>query len=268
MLGHALQEIFREYFPTCWDIQDLDITNENDVHEKIANLKPQVIINSAAYTNVDKAEEEKELAFQVNAQGVKNLIEAARKINATLVQYSTDYVFEGKKEEGYTESEVPLNPVNIYGASKLEGENELQKYNNYYLIRSSWLFGPYGKNFVQTIINLYIAQPQLKIVNDQFGKPTYALDLARATEALLNNERPFGIYHLVNEPATNWYEFAKKIVESKFSKVRKEIIPVSSEKFPRPAKRPHYSILLNTKRPLLRPWAEALKDYLQENTEN
>ncbi len=265
MLGRSMQEIFADDNPTCWDVDNLDIVNEEEVTKKIKDLKPRIIINCAAYTNVDKAEEEKENAFKVNAIGVKNIVNIARLINAIVIHYSTDYVFDGEKKEGYSENDIPLNPINAYGASKLQGEKELMNYDNHYLIRTSWLFGPYGKNFVQTILNLYKTRPKLKIVNDQFGKPTYTKDLAQATNDLLGKKAPFGTYHLVNEPATSWYEFAKKIIELKYPQSKKAIIPVASEEFPRPAKRPHYSILLNTKRPRLRPWQDALGEYLTQS---
>jgi len=267
MLGHAMQEIFADDNPTCWDVDDLDIANEGEVTKKIKDLEPRIIINCAAYTNVDKAEEEKDNAFKVNAIGVKNIVNIARLINAIVIHYSTDYVFDGEKKEGYSEDDIPSNPINTYGVSKWHGEKELMSYDNHYLIRTSWLFGLHGKNFVQTIINLHQTQPELKIVNDQFGKPTYTKDLALATKDLLRGKALFGTYHLVNEPATNWYQFAKKIIELKYPQSKKTIIPVASKEFPRPAKRPHYSTLLNTKRPLLRPWQEPLKEYLEKYPE-
>lgn len=271
MLGHALMEAFAQYKPLGWDLQEIDITQEQDVMTKINGEKPELIINAAAYTNVDKAQTEKELAFKVNAQGVKNLAQAARQNNAILMHYSTDYVFGNEKKEGYTEDDKPEHPVNIYGESKLAGEQKLLVYTlnpkpyplKYFLIRSSWLFGPDGKNFVQTIVNLAASNPELKIVNDQWGKPTYTKDLAKATKELIDNDYQFGTYHLVNEPATNWYEFTKEILAIKNKNQSQTIIiPVSSNEFPRPAKRPYRSILLNTKGPKLRIWQEALKEYV------
>jgi len=276
MLGHALMTTFAQEQPLGWDLAEIDITKADDVMSKISSEKPELIINAAAYTNVDKAEEEKDLAFRVNARGVENLAKAAAKIGATLVHYSTDYVFGNNKKEGYSEEDVPKNPLNVYGDSKLAGEQEILDYSlltthyslKYYLIRSSWLFGPDGKNFVQTIINLSKTQPQLKIVNDQWGKPTYTKDLAKATRKLIDNNYQFGIYHLVNEPATNWYEFAKEIISLYDNHSQSKIIPVSSEKFPRPAKRPSYSILLNSKGPTMRPWKEALAKYIEQLKRN
>ncbi|MBI3335189.1 MAG: dTDP-4-dehydrorhamnose reductase [Candidatus Portnoybacteria bacterium] len=274
MLGHAVMETFKDQNPIGWDKKDLDITSKEQVSEKIGRLKPQVIINCAAYTNVDKAEQEKELAFKVNAEGVKHLALAASRVGAILVHYSTDYVFEGKKRKGYTENDIPSNPVNIYGSSKLEGERAILDLRfkiydlRYYLIRTSWLFGPYGENFVQMIIKLIENNSQIKVVDDKWSKPTYTIDLAKATRALIEDKPPFGSYHLVNEPTTNRYELAKEIVRLKLAndlQNKPEILPVSSDKFPRPAKRPRYSILINKKRPRLRAWKEALEEYLEAN---
>lgn len=268
MLGHALMNTFRKFNPMGWDLDDLDITNQSQVRKKITALKPNLIINAAAYTNVDKAQEETDLAFKVNARGVRNLALAAGEIGAMLIHYSTDYVFSGDSPEGYKESDTPKQAVNIYGESKRAGEIEMLSLMNAnkvkgYLIRSSWLFGPDGKNFTQTIISLYKTSPELKVVNDQWGKPTYTFDLADATKKLIDNRYQFGIYHLTNEPKTNWYEFAKGIVAIKFGNdSQKQIIPVDSQAFPRPAKRPRYSILLNTKGPKMRPWKKALKEYI------
>lgn len=270
MLGHAIMEAFKDWQPIGLDKEKLDITDEKAVLERMGKLKPQIIINCAAYTNVDKAEEEKKLAFKVNAEGVKHLALAASRVGAILVHYSTDYVFDGKKKEGYSEDDIPQSPVNVYGESKLAGEQELQRtvLCKFYLIRTSWLFGPHGKNFVRTIIELNENNSQLKLVRDQWGKPTYTKDLTKATRKLIEDKAPFGIYHLVNESATNWYEFAKAIISSLpqtvYGNKKKGInlLPISSDESPRPAKRPSYSILINTKRPLLRPWGEALNEYL------
>lgn len=268
MLGHALMEVFSHENPLGWDLAELDITNQGDTMEKLTAQKPDVIINAAAYTNVDKAEEEKELAFKVNAQGVKNLALAASAAGATLVHYSTDYVFDGTNQKGYKEEDVPSNPVNAYGASKLAGENEMLSLIKEgklkgYILRSSWLFGPDGKNFVQTIISLYENNSQIKVVNDQWGKPTYTKDLAKTTRQIIENDSQSGVYHIVNEPPTNWYEFTKEIIQIKFpGEPAKEIIPVDSSQFPRPAKRPNFSVLLNTKIPPLRSWKDALAEYI------
>lgn len=260
MLGHALQETFTDSDLTVWDRPELDITNREQVKEKIAALKPEVIINAAAYTNVDQAEKDKDAAFAVNATGVQNVAQAAQDNNATLVHYSTDYIFPGDKVEGYTEDDKPGPPVNIYGESKLAGEQAIQKIGpKFYLIRTAWLYGAYGKNFVDTILELGRTRENLNVVNDQYGSPTNTKDLARATKELLEKYEP-GIYHAVNEGATTWFNLAVQIFQLKGLKVN--VDPVTTDKFPRPAKRPKYSILMNTRGPRLRNWQAALDEYL------
>ena len=175
MLGGALTKVFADWRPTLWDQQDLDISDEQAVDRKTMELQPKVIINAAAYTNVDGCEQNNDLATRVNGLAVGYLAAAAKRIGATLVHYSTDYVFAGGKKEGYTESDKP-NTVNFYGKSKLRGEKELQtNCRQYYLIRTSWLYGPGGKNFVDTILKLAESNKEIKVVNDQFGKLIFCL---------------------------------------------------------------------------------------------
>ena len=271
LLGSDLEKIFSsDYNVTSFVRKNLDITDEKEVLQKIEEIKPRIIINAAGYTAVDNAENEKDLAMAVNGHAVGYLAKAAREVNALLVHYSTDYVFSGDKEEGYLEDDAPAEvPSTVYGQSKLLGEQELQKnIDKYYLIRTSWVFGSGGKDFIDTMIRLASEQDELKVVNDQHGKPTYAPDLAKATQNLIESDSPFGIYHLTNEDDITWYEYAKKIV-GKYGSIKgwgkKEfphIIPVTSGEFPTPAKRPNWSILLNTKFSHLRPWSEALDEYL------
>lgn len=269
MLGHDLLEVFKNYQPIGWDKEDLDIARKKEVEKKIVELKPNIIINAAAYTNVDLAEKEKKLALKVNGYALNNLCEACKKTKSVLVHYSTDYVFSGGKQKGYKEEDRPDKPLNWYGRSKLLGEKLIlahaKKNRNfiYYLIRTSWLFGKHGKNFVSTMLKLAREKKEIKVVNDQFGKPTYSLDLAKATKELIEKKFKRGIYHLVNEGATNWFEFAKKIFEIKNIKIK--VLPISSKELKRLAKRPKYSILLNTKFPSLRRWEEALEEYLISN---
>ncbi len=272
MLGSDLCFIFRKDKPICWDIKELDITNKKEVEKKIKKLKPEIVINAAAYTDVEKAEKEFFLAKKINAEAIKTLAKICAKIDAIFVHYSTDYVFDGKKKNGYQEKDIPKNPVNKYGLSKLLGEKVIEncklKIKNFkhYLIRTSWLFGSKieptkHKNFVQTILKLAKEKKEIKVVNDQFGKPTYTFDLAKATKKLLFEKKPFGIYHLTNEGVTSWYKFAKEIV--KVTKLKIKISPCQSWEYKSLAKRPKYSILVNTKLPRLRNWRKALKDYLK-----
>lgn len=265
MLGQDLVKVFsadRHYEVIAWDIKELDITNRKEVFEKISKLKPEIIINAAAYTDVDGCESAKDVCMRINGEAVGYLAKAAKKIDAVLVYYSTDYIFDGKKKEGYVEDEKNISPINVYGQSKALGERELQKNTNkYYLIRTSWLYGKAGKNFVDTMLKLAQTQKKLRVVCDQHGKPTYTVDLAKRTKELLESGRDFGIYHITNEGETTWYEFAKKIFE--LAKVDIKVLPCTTEDFPRPAKRPEYSILINTKLPPLRSWKIALFEYLR-----
>jgi dTDP-4-dehydrorhamnose reductase len=262
MLGTELSLVFSDLKPICWDIDDLDITKEEIVQKRIREMSPSVIINASAYTNVDGAEENEALANRINGTAVGHLAKTAELIGAKLVHYSTDYVFNGENLDGYHEADKP-DPVNAYGRSKLMGERAIQKEcKNYYIIRTSWLYGTAGKNFVETMIDLARDKKQISVVNDQFGKPTFTLDLAQQTRKLLDKEKNFGIYHITNEGQTSWFEFAKKIFELTRNNV--QVIPVTTDKFPRPARRPHYSSLINTKTQLLRSWESALSDYVSK----
>lgn len=275
MLGEWLEEVFAKYEITSWDKADLDITDKNQVRAKIVTLSPDLVINAAAYTAVDKAEEEKELAYAINAEGTQNIAQTVKDLGATMIHYSTDYVFPGDKKNGYLENDPPGPAVNVYGESKLAGERALKAINpKFYLIRTAWLYGPKKPgshpNFVDTILQLGRHQLEqskstekpapLPVVNDQFGNPTYARDLARATENLVANQSVPGIYHLVNSALASWYDLASLIFS--LLELPVEVKPVSSKEFPRPAKRPKYSILRSQHEPTMRSWREALQDYL------
>lgn len=261
MLGSMLVHVFEDMQPTAWDREEIDITNLEQAREKIRSLSPTAIINAAAYTDVDGAEENREAAFAVNETGIHNLALIAKEIEATLVHYSTDYVFPGDKKEGYTESDAPGPAVNVYGESKLAGERALVEIRpKFYLQRIAWLYGPNGKNFVDTMQALGEDHKQLTVVNDQFGCPTFTHDVAQATRLLLMEQYEPGIYHTVNTGVASWFDFANKVFQITHAKV--DVKPVPSTDFPRPAKRPTYSVLLNTKGIPMRPWQKALEDYL------
>ncbi|MFQ6083880.1 MAG: dTDP-4-dehydrorhamnose reductase [Candidatus Aminicenantia bacterium] len=266
MLGSELVQVFSDYHPISWDIEDLDITNLEEVEKKIGSKRPDLIINAAAYTDVDGAEKNQDIAFKTNRDAVGYLAKVSHRIGAILVHYSTEYVFKGDNPKGYKEDDIPSQPLNIYGQSKLLGENLLKiQCQRYYLIRTSSLFGSSSQpgshqNFVETILKLGAGQSEIKVVNDQYHKPAYTLDLAKRTREIIETRKPFGVYHLTNEGVTTWYDFAKKIIELSHFKTR--IIPFSTKDLGRPAKRPKWSILNNTKLPLMRNWNEALKDYL------
>ncbi|MBA7490636.1 dTDP-4-dehydrorhamnose reductase [subsurface metagenome] len=269
MLGTDLAKTFADFELKLWDKEEIDICNKKQVFQKISGNNPEVIINAAAYTAVDDCEKNKNIAFKVNGTAVGFIAEIAQKIKAILVHFSTDYVFLGNKKAGYKEAEIPKNPKNIYGQSKLLGEKLLrEKCKKYYLIRTSWLFGLAGKNFVETMLQLAEKtmpagrqEKQLKVVSDQHGKPTFTKDLAKSTQKLILEKMSFGVYHIINQEPTSWYEFAKKIFE--LSKINVLVEPITSDQFPRPAKRPKWSILNNTKFPKLRSHKAALKEYLK-----
>jgi len=280
MLGRDLGKVFYDLSPYLLDKDELDVTNEKGTSALFRNLKPDLVINAAAYTDVDGCETNKDLAMKVNADAPGYLARASRDVGAVFVHYSTDYVFDGGKSEGYKEDEEPGKftrrgggPLNFYGESKLAGENAVREVGgNYYLIRASWLFGLGGPqvdgrpiNFIETILRLAQEKDELKVVNDQHGKPTFSLDLARKTRELVEGKEDFGIYHITTEPVSTWCDFACEIIKGGLAPKSGQgpnVIPCASDEFPRPAKRPRYSILLNTKRPLLRSWQEALAEYL------
>lgn len=258
MLGQDLCPILEESgcFVIKTDIDNLDITNEQEVIEKIEKIRPDLIIHCAAYTNVDKAENDEKKAHLINAIGTKNIAIGAKNTDSTLVYISTDYVFDGTKNTPYLTSDKP-NPINVYGKTKLEGENIVQEYcKKYYIARTSWLYGLYGKNFVETMISL-ASKPELKVVNDQKGCPTWTVELIRGILKLLN--KPYGIYHICGSNSTTWYEFAKAIFD--IENLNVNLTPCTSSEFKQAAKRPSYSVLDNDN--IARPWIEALKDYLK-----
>lgn len=260
MLGSALARVFGDENLTAWDKQDQDLTEAEDLKQKILSLKPALIINASGYTNVDGAESNREEAFAVNAAAVGTIARAAKEAGAKVVHYSTDYVFPGDRAEGYEEQDKPGPAVNVYGESKLAGEQELMKSGvEYWLLRTAWLYGASGKNFVDTMLKLSEDHDELKVVDDQHGCPTYAADLAEATRRIMETKEP-GIYHAVNAGTATWYEFALEIFRLSGKEVK--VAPVPASEYPRPAKRPVFSVLKDTKGVRLRPWQEALEAYL------
>lgn len=231
---------------------DLDITSREKVIAVLKGLKPDLVINTAAYTNVDGCEDHQDLAYSVNGMAPGYIAEGCAAIGAKLVHYSTDYIFNGLKKE-YVESDTP-DPINVYGKSKLMGEKAvIDTMDDYRIIRTSWLFGLHGKNFVETMLALSSQMEVVRVVNDQFGKPTYTADLARKTAEITALEP--GIYHVTNDGVCSWYEFAKAIINN--------VSPCTSQEYVRKAKRPGYSVLVNTKTGQMRHWKEALAEYLR-----
>lgn len=263
MLGSMLQKVLGDWEVTAWDREELDVTNEGRVRQKIIELRPEIIINSVAYTNVDGAEDEanREACFAVNEKAVKYLAAVAKELDVPLVHYSTDYVFPGDKKTGYAEEDAPGPAINIYGQAKLAGERALKESGaKFYLIRAAWLYGPNGKNFVNTMLKLGQERNNLPVVSDQHGSPTYTKDVALVTKELIEKQYSFGIYHAVNFGETTWHGFAQKIFQ--LAKMDVKVMPITSDQFPRPAKRPKYSLLRNTRGPALRHWQDALAEYL------
>ncbi len=267
MLGQYLSQAFVDYRPTVWDRDEIDITNQNLVQEKILALRPDVIINAAAYNDVDGAERDDELAKKINGYAVGYLAKVAKELGAVLIHYSTDYVFDGEKETGYGEGDQP-NPISQYGRSKYLGEQELQENcSRYYLIRLSRLFGQKGSgqnvksSFVDKMLELAQNRDELAVVDEEISCPTYAADLAEQTKKIVSEKMPFGIYHVVNSGGCTWYDLAKEIFAIRGLSIK--INPTTGENFVRPARRPACSILLNTKLPALRTWQQALRDYLR-----
>lgn len=265
MLGHALAAEFKkDYQLTKWDKEEIDITNQEMVDKKILNLKPDLVINAAAFTDVDGCEDsqKKKICMKVNGNGPGYLAKVCSKLKILLIHYSTDYVFNGQKKSGYKENYNKIDPINAYGKSKALGEKLIKKNTkNFYIIRTAWLFGKHGKNFVDTMLQLAKEKHKLKIVNDQHGSPTYTVDLAKTTRYIIEKNKKPGIYHATNLGATTWYNFAKEIF--KIANIKIKVNPCNSDEFPSPTKRPKYSILINTKLPKMRKWQHALKEYLK-----
>lgn len=261
-LRHLLDEKGVKYVST--DAKEMDITDAQATMDYITNLKPTVIYHCAAYTAVDKAEDEgKELDEKINVDGTRNIALAAKEVGATLVYISTDYVFDGKLKDGEYAVDAPINPLNEYGRTKALGEKAVQEImDDYYIIRTSWVFGKYGHNFVFTMQKLAETRDELTIVNDQFGRPTWTRTLAEFMYFVIDQKAPFGIYHLSNDNACSWYEFAKEILKDTDVKVS----PVTSEQFPQKATRPQYSVMDLSKAKALGfhipTWQEALQGML------
>ncbi|SEM78985.1 dTDP-4-dehydrorhamnose reductase [Chryseobacterium taichungense] len=224
------------------DSQTLDVTNEDRVQSFFYDNKPDFCINASAFTAVDLAESEKEKAFAVNAQGVAHLAEASKEYNSVLIHVSTDYVFDGETNLCYSEDDF-TNPIGVYGESKLKGEELALDINPQTIIlRTSWLYSEFNKNFVKTMLNLFSQKEELGIVADQFGQPTNANDLAEAIMKIIEApQKTYGIFHFSNYPETTWFEFAEKIAE--FSKSKVKLNQLTTDQYPTPARRPKRSTM-------------------------
>lgn len=262
-LRKLLDERGIEYRAT--DATELDITNADTVNSYFADFKPEIVYHCAAYTAVDKAEDEgKKINQVVNVDGTANLAKAAAAVDATLIYISTDYVFDGDVKEIYTVDDKPA-PRNEYGRTKYEGELAVQKYaKKYYIIRTSWVFGEFGHNFVYTMLDLAKTHKQLTVVNDQFGRPSWTRNLAEFMTYAVDNKLDYGIYHLSNDNSCNWYEFATEILKGTDTNV----LPVTSEEYPQKAWRPRHSILDLSKTEAtgfkIQTWQNALAKFMAQ----
>lgn len=245
-----------------WDLADLDITSETAA-DVVASLGPDLVINCAAYTDVDGAETHGELAMAVNGVGPGNLARGCAGCGAVLVHLSTDYIF-GDSTSSRDENGSPA-PTNVYGQTKLAGEVAVRaQLERHYIVRTSWLFGRHGRNFVDTILRLSRERSEIMVVNDQRGKPTWTMDLARGIIDLITGNHGFGTYHRTNEGECSWFDFASEIVRLAGSSCR--VVPCTSDQFPRPARRPALSSLENSLLPPLADWQSALARYLDSGS--
>ena len=249
-VGHALMRELAEHELIGITRQDCDLTNSDQIRQVIDQHQPELIINPAAYTQVDQAEDEPELAFQINRDAPRVMAEKAREYNIPFIHFSTDYVFDGKKNDAYNENDK-TNPLGVYGQSKLAGEDAIKELDGlYYIFRTSWIYSSIGRNFYLNIKRKILEQDEFKVVNDQLGVPTSSLFIAQQIKKiipkLLNKNK--GIYHLVPNGTSSWFDFARVILNSsKPNQSEKKIIPVSSDQFPTRAKRPINSCLSNDK---------------------
>jgi len=261
-----LNQVRPQFQVVATDLDSMDITDTHQVQKIVSFEKPEVIINTAAYTKVDACETDEQTAFRVNALGARNLAVAAYNIGAKILQVSTDYIFDGTGRTPLREYD-PVNPLSVYGKSKALGEQLVMTTNpRYFIVRTAWLYGE-GHNFVRTILKLAAERDELKVVNDQVGTPTSTVDLARCILDLIQTEH-YGVYHGTCEGECTWYEFARRILALKG--INKRVIPISTTELRLPAKRPAYSVLENFMLSMVgldnfRKWEEALEEYLNKN---
>jgi len=278
MLGNDVEKLLKERGLTYWaSDKEVDITDYKALEKFGKDKKIKWVINCAGYTKVDKAEEEIDEAFKINKDGARNIALFSAKRQIRLIHISTDYVFDGRQKEGavaYREYDK-TNPINIYGKSKLAGEEEIKKtLEEYFIIRTAWLYGAKGNNFVYTMLRLFKQRDLVKVVEDQWGSPTYTADLARAILKIIEDDLvSYGVYHFTNEGTTSWYEFAR-VIYKKAKRLgliednkKVEIQPIKTGAYPTAARRPKYSVLSKEKieRELglkIRNWDETLKDFL------
>jgi len=261
----------KEFPPTSFSpplVQRGDITSIDEVKRAFSELTLQMVVHAAAYTDVDGCEKNPDKAHEINALGTQNVCLVCQDLDVPVTYISTDFVFDGSKNSPYLESDQP-HPISIYGSSKLAGERYVKSLlERYFIVRSSWLYGLYGKNFAETILKLAEEKEELAVVDDQVGSPTYTRDLSRKIKELLLTKL-YGVYHITNSGSCSWYEFAREIL--KLGGIKGvELKPITSEELSRPARRPRFSVLKNYRlREILgdsmRDWREALRDYIKSD---
>ena len=266
MLGHDLEKVLKDKHELILTTsKTLDITDKENTIDFIVKNNPDVVINSAAYTDVDGCETNQDLAYAVNGEGVRNLALACKEVDCPLVHVSTDYVFDGTARDPI-EEDGEIGPISIYGKSKLKGEEAiLEILDKYFILRTAWLYGINGKNFPKTMLELAKDHSEITVVYDEVGTPTYTPDLAYGISQIIETDF-YGIYHLTNSGQCSWCEFARYIFEIADKDVK--VIPVTASEFSRPAPRPSYSVLKNKKwiengfEPL-RSYKDAIKEYIE-----
>lgn len=267
-LGKELVDLFTEKGFEVYGFgrDKMDITNQAQVEEIVRSVKPNIVLHSAAHTKVDLAESEPEQAFLINAYGTRNVAVAAESVGAKLVYVSTDYVFDGTKDEPYNEFS-PTSPLGVYGKSKLAGEQFVRDlHSKFFIVRTSWVYGKHGNNFVKTMLKLGKEKEELSVVADQIGCPTYTLDLANSILELVDTQK-YGVYHISNSGSCSWYEFAQAIFEE--SNINIKVTACSTFEFQSGALRPPYSVLEHMSLKLngfnaLRDWRKGLRDFFQK----
>ncbi|HBP90661.1 MAG TPA: dTDP-4-dehydrorhamnose reductase [Nitrospirales bacterium] len=258
-LGQALQGQYADHEVTAWDLQDLDITQFEEVKKALDQLRPHLVINAAAFTQVDEAEVKQDAAYRGNALGPRNLAVVTKDLGMTLIHFSTDYVFDGQQNRPYHEFDR-TNPLGVYGHSKLAGEEAVRIANpRHFIVRTAWLYHTVGKNFPNTICRM-AGREVVKVVSDQYGSPTFAPHLAQAVFQLGETDA-FGTYHMAGTGGASWYELTQALYQA--LDIQTSVVPIATAQFPRPARRPPYAVLTSLQDPLIElpSWEEGVRDF-------
>ncbi len=261
-LGQALQRQYADHEVTAWDLQDLDITQFEEVRKALDQLRPHIVINAAAFTQVDEAEVKQDAAYRGNVLGPRNLAVVTNDLGMTLIHFSTDYVFDGQQNRPYHEFDR-TNPLGVYGYSKLAGEEAVRVANpRHFIVRTAWLYHTVGRNFPRTICRM-AGREVVKVVSDQYGSPTFAPHLARAVSKLGETDA-FGIYHMAGTGGASWYELTQALYQA--LDIQTSVVPIATAQLPRPARRPPYAVLTSLQDPLIElpSWEEGVRDFASQ----